>query len=192
MGAAESLLVAGIVCIVAAVVGGGVKMLGAEMPVLGSFPRQALLFAVGLAFLFASFVVYAPKPAPKTSGNLAASQIQVTQPSRAPSAPPVASDCVRAPLDCLPRSSRTVKFQDPGAAGDMAALNLRNRLSTTEAAALAARQGATGDAARLCGIIASDDSSPLGKHMAALRLTTPGSADGQPSSPCLQMARAFL
>jgi hypothetical protein len=172
------------------------------MPVLSSFGRQALLFAVGLAFLVASFVVMAPKPAPTASGNLAASQIQVTQPSRTQSGPPAApksstpapltSDCVRAPLDCLPRSSRPVNFHDPGAAGDMAALNLRNGLSTTEAAALAARQGATGDAARLCGIIASNDSSPLGKHMAALRLTTPGSADGQPSAACLKMVPAFL
>jgi hypothetical protein len=205
MGVAESLLVAGIVCIVASVVGGGVKMLGAEMPVLSSFGRQALLFAVGLAFLFASFIVMQPKAAAPSSASPTASASQSgpaapqssPQPAPAvaqakPAPAPVAADCVRAPLDCLPRSTRPANFRDPGAAGDMAALNIRNGLSTTEAAADAARQGATGDAARLCGIIASNDSSALGKHMAALRLTTPGSASGQPNAPCLQMAQAFL
>jgi hypothetical protein len=213
MGVAESLLVAGIVCIVAAVVGGGVKMLGAEMPVLGSFARQALLFAVGLAFLLGSFAVMQPKPVPPASA--AASQSQspqppgvasglasspaVSQPSHgpAPVAPPPAASlgvscAASSALDCLPRSSAPVVFRDPAAAGLTAARNLRDNLSTTEAAALAAREGASGHAARLCGIVASDDSSALGKHTAALRLTTPGSVDGQASAPCLAMAQSFL
>jgi hypothetical protein len=50
----NSLLIAGIVCMVAAIVGGGVKMLGAEVPVLNSFPRQIMLFVLGLVFLFVS------------------------------------------------------------------------------------------------------------------------------------------
>jgi hypothetical protein len=208
MGVSESLLVAGIVCIVAAVVGGGVKMLGAEMPVLGSFARQTLLFFVGLAFLLGSFMVTQPKPAAPASaaaqnGAQPAPTLSTSAPAPAPRAqanapvsPPATASgggCVASsPLDCLPRSSGLVNFRDPAAATVAAARNLRDALSTTEAAALAARDGASGQATRLCGIVASNDSSPLGKHMAALRLTTPGSADGQPSAPCLSMAQSFL
>jgi hypothetical protein len=217
MGAAESLLVAGIVCIVAAVVGGGVKMLGAEMPVLSSFGRQALLFAVGLAFLFASFVVLQPKPAPQTSGNLAVSQMHLATASPAQSAAPTPSKsptpspspavsqpapaspapaspgCAGSPLDCLPRSSGPVTFRDPAAASAAAAQNLRDNLSTTEAATIAARQGADSRAARSCGIVASNDSSPLGKHLAAERLTALASVTPSEVNPaCLQMAQAFL
>jgi hypothetical protein len=220
MGASESLLVAGIVCIVAAVVGGGVKMLGAEMPVLGSFPRQALLFAVGLAFLLASFAVNQPKPAPaasaasgatSASGGAPAGGPQSTASSLAPASPGPGSTTANGPpqgaasnapgaqtcgpgsaLACLPRSSAPVTFRDPAAANTAAIQNVADALSTTAAAAQAAAQGASGRAARLCGIVASNDSSPLGKHMAAERLTTPGSVGGQATTACLAMARAFL
>ena len=57
-----SLLVAGIVCMVAAIVGGGVRLLGAELPVLDSFARQAILFAVGVLFLLGSFWVSSANP----------------------------------------------------------------------------------------------------------------------------------
>lgn len=213
MGVAESLLVAGIVCIVAAVVGGGVKMLGAEMPVLSSFGRQALLFTVGLAFLLASFgVMREPKAAPPA--NPAAAPVSqpppaasgsapspaVSQPAPAamvPTAPtasaaPAVGCAASSPLDCLPRSSGPVVFRDPAAAGAQAARNLGDGLSTTQAENLASREGASGRAARLCGIVASNNSSPLGKHLAAVRLTTPGSVTGQASAACLQMAQAFL
>jgi len=53
----ESLLIAGVVCIVASIVGGGIRLLGAEVPVLKSFARQAMLFTVGAGFLLASFWV---------------------------------------------------------------------------------------------------------------------------------------
>ncbi|MBV8682879.1 MAG: hypothetical protein JO111_08405 [Caulobacteraceae bacterium] len=221
MGAAESLLVAGIVCIVAAVVGGGVKMLGAEMPVLSSFGRQALLFAVGLAFLFASFIVVAPKPAPPASASSAASPAQsapaskpqstaaspapatsqLSQPS--PPAPvatvspapvnPRGRRCAGSPLDCLPKSSAPVVFADPAAARAAAAQNLHDGLSTSEAEIIAASQGASSSIARACGIVASNDSSPLGKHDAAERVVALALVSPSEVSPaCRRMSQAFL
>jgi len=47
----KSLLLAGIACIVAAIVGGGVNLLGAEFPLLESFSRQALLAAAGTVLI---------------------------------------------------------------------------------------------------------------------------------------------
>lgn len=48
----DTLQTVGLVCIVAAVVGGGLKLLGAELPVL-STPRQVMLGLLGLALLAA-------------------------------------------------------------------------------------------------------------------------------------------
>lgn len=50
-----TLLLVGIACVVAAVVGGGLKLAGAEFPLLTSVPRQVLLAVVGLAVLLISF-----------------------------------------------------------------------------------------------------------------------------------------
>jgi hypothetical protein len=212
----ESLLVAGIVCIVASIAGGGVKLLGAEMPVLNSFPRQAMLFAVGAAFLFGSFLTSETKPSPpanSVSGPAPAAPAPAnpaTQPPTA-TAPPVAasssstapvpapqastnpSGCLEATaLSCLPRSSAAVSFENPAAANSAASTNIRDGLSTTQAQGDAVRAGASGKASRLCGIIGSDDSSPLGKHNAAVRLNNLGPADGQATNACMRAAGAFL
>jgi hypothetical protein len=40
--------------------------------------------------------------------------------------------------------------------------------------------------------LASNDSSPLGKHLAAVRLNNPRPTDGQASGPCMTEAAAFL
>jgi hypothetical protein len=155
---------------VAAVVGGGVKLLGAEMPVLGSFPRQALLFLVGVAFLGASFAVNLPRP---VAGAPAGAPPATPNSTRSTA---LGTGCGPATaLDCLPTSSAPVSFLNP-AAGQAQAIS----------------QGASGTAARLCGIVASNDSSPLGKHSAAVRLTTPGAIDGQATPACLAMAQSFL
>jgi hypothetical protein len=45
------LLLAGVACVVAAVVGGGLKLLGAEIPLISSTRRQALLAVIGVALL---------------------------------------------------------------------------------------------------------------------------------------------
>jgi len=207
---AESLLVAGIVCIVASIVGGGVKLLGAEMPVLNSFARQAMLFAVGGAFLFASFwttqtklspPVNATAGAPATVTGPPVGQPVATAPSAAvtaapgPSSQPAthAAGCADAEaLSCLPTSSGPVSFENPSAANLAAAANIRDGLSTTVAQARAASAGASGKASRLCGIVASNDSSPLGKHNAAVRLSDLGAGDGQATDACLKSASSFL
>ena len=52
-----TLLTSGIVFLGAAIVGGGLKAFGVEVPLLRSLRRQVLLGLVGLGFLFASFRV---------------------------------------------------------------------------------------------------------------------------------------
>jgi hypothetical protein len=85
-----------------------------------------------------------------------------------------------------------VVFADQAAANRAAAQNMRDRLSTSEAQAAAIRQGASGKASRLCGILGSDDSSPLGKHLAAVRLSNPASGEGEATPDCLKLAQSFL
>jgi hypothetical protein len=187
----NSLLIAGIVCMVAAIVGGGVKMLGAEVPVLNSFPRQIMLFVLGLVFLFVSCGVgkspaatsaaASPQAAPTTSGDGAVG-----------AASDEGDTCVVQALSCLPRSSAPVVFRNEAAANAAAARNVKDGLSTTDAQAAAEKLGASGKASRLCGIVQSDDSSPLGKHLAAVRLIDPQAGDGQATDACIKVARAFL
>ncbi|HLY89783.1 MAG TPA: hypothetical protein VKQ27_12450 [Acetobacteraceae bacterium] len=197
----ESLLVAGVVCIVAAIVGGGIKLLGAEVPVLNSFPRQALLFVVGAGFLLASFRVGAnrsPTPSPPSPAQAAAQAPAQTPTSASVQAPPSAPSGAVAPcgaaaaLSCLPRSSSPVVFVDEAAANRAASQNIQDSLSTTQAQAEAIREGASGKASRLCGIVGSNDSSPLGKHLAAIRLNNPQPADGQSTPACLKLAQSFF
>lgn len=47
----------GVVFVAAAILGGGVKALGAELPLIDSLPRQLLLAVLGLAIMVASFFV---------------------------------------------------------------------------------------------------------------------------------------
>ena len=47
----ETLLIIGIVLVAAAIVGGGVKLAGNEIPVINTFQRQALLAVVGIGVL---------------------------------------------------------------------------------------------------------------------------------------------
>jgi hypothetical protein len=82
---ATTLLTAGIACIVAAIVGGGLKAFGLEIPVLASSRRQAGLGAFGLALLAAAAVAsgggslwrgeatVAGRPANSSGGDAAAS-----------------------------------------------------------------------------------------------------------------------
>jgi hypothetical protein len=51
------LLGAGVACVIAAIVGGGAKAFGVEIPVLRSVGRQAALGIVGIGFLAAAYVV---------------------------------------------------------------------------------------------------------------------------------------
>jgi hypothetical protein len=45
----EAVVMVGLVCVAAAVVGGGIKLAGGQFPVISSVPRQVLLGAVGVA-----------------------------------------------------------------------------------------------------------------------------------------------
>jgi hypothetical protein len=51
------LLSAGAACVIAAVVGGGLKAFEIEVPVISNFGRQVLLFVVGLGFLASAYVL---------------------------------------------------------------------------------------------------------------------------------------
>jgi hypothetical protein len=51
------LLSAGAACVIVAIVGGGAKAFGVEVPVLGSVRRQVALGIAGIGFLAAAFVV---------------------------------------------------------------------------------------------------------------------------------------
>jgi hypothetical protein len=192
----NNLLIAGIVCMVAAIVGGGVKMLGAEVPVLNSFPRQIMLFVLGVVFLLVSFGIGA---APAVNNAVAPSPTLPNAPagSDLPSgsgagAADSGDTCIVQALTCLPRSSAAVVFKDAVAANAAAAQNVKDGLSTTDAQAAAEKLGASGKASRECGIVQSDDSSPLGKHLAAVRLADPQPGDGQATSACMRMANDFL
>ena len=51
------LLSAGVACVIAAVVGGGLKAFNIEVPIVSSLPRQVLLVVVGLAFLASAWIL---------------------------------------------------------------------------------------------------------------------------------------
>jgi hypothetical protein len=53
----DVLLGAGVACVIAAIVGGGAKAFGVEIPVLRSVGRQVALGTVGIGFLAAAYVV---------------------------------------------------------------------------------------------------------------------------------------
>ncbi len=59
----NTLLTVGIVCILAAIVGGGLKAFGVEIPVLSTLVRQLVLGAFGIVLLIVAFQIR-PKPAP--------------------------------------------------------------------------------------------------------------------------------
>jgi hypothetical protein len=48
----QTFIIAGVVCVIAAIVGGGLKAFGVEMPLLNSTPRQIILGIAGIVFLF--------------------------------------------------------------------------------------------------------------------------------------------
>lgn len=62
-----ALLSAGIACLIAAIVGGGLKAFGIEIPLLQSLTRQLLLGTLGVLLLVLSFTTSTPAPNGKTS-----------------------------------------------------------------------------------------------------------------------------
>jgi hypothetical protein len=69
----NTLLTAGLVCIIAAVIGGGLKAFGIEIPALQSTTRQILLGTLGLILLlgtYASYTQFARPPITPPDGEL--------------------------------------------------------------------------------------------------------------------------
>lgn len=62
----EKIILAGIACVIAAVIGGGVNILGAEIPKIISIPRQILLAAVGVVIIIVGGAGWPPN---KRSGS---------------------------------------------------------------------------------------------------------------------------
>ena len=61
---AEILITGGVVAILAAAIGGGLKAFGFELPLVSTVKRQALLFVIGIAFLGSGFFVGRPPSDP--------------------------------------------------------------------------------------------------------------------------------
>lgn len=59
----------GIVCITSAIVGGGMKAAGVEVPVIASRVRQVALGIVGAGILVVPLVITLTKPADRPSGG---------------------------------------------------------------------------------------------------------------------------
>lgn len=67
----DTLQTVGLICVVAAVVGGGMKLLGAELPVL-STRRQVVLGLLGILLLAAHAGIFSDqKPSPEAGGSTA-------------------------------------------------------------------------------------------------------------------------
>jgi hypothetical protein len=78
---------AGILCIISAIIGGGVRMFGGEIPVLQSVKRQTILGSVGLILLllsFAPFVVSGLHNAPQNGHDNAGNQQQPSSDNQQP------------------------------------------------------------------------------------------------------------
>jgi hypothetical protein len=213
----RTLFTVGLACVIGAVVGGGLKAFGIELPLLASRVRQILLAVmgagmIGLALLLGIQSRPATPPQPTLADaakppaaaasppESAAAPTRIPPPTAAPAAPqtPPAQTpnpgCPSADqaLTCLPPSSRPVTFADPSAAAAVAWANVRNGLSTSQAEAQSVRRGATGPAARLCGIIQSSDSSPLALHLAAAKLQASAGSQGAVDSVCAALIPKLL
>lgn len=76
----ETLLLLGVACVVAAIVGGGLKIAKvAEIPLIDSIPRQALLGLAGAGLIVGSFWAPEPKPnGPNGNGGGTAGEPTIT------------------------------------------------------------------------------------------------------------------
>jgi hypothetical protein len=65
-----TLLTTGLVCLIAAIIGGGLKAFGIELPLVNSIPRQILLGGLGLVLVFAGKISSTPPPVPPGAEKL--------------------------------------------------------------------------------------------------------------------------
>ena len=89
----ETLIVLGIVCVIGAIVGGGLKAVGVEIPAIASVNRQALLGTAGIALVVAALVTHSHGehgPPSTTSGPTTSSPSQTPTTTSTPTetAPP--------------------------------------------------------------------------------------------------------
>jgi hypothetical protein len=98
------LLSAGVACVIAAVVGGGLKAFDIDVPVITSLRRQALLFVVGLGFLVFAWLL---RDTTKGS-NVADTKYQAL--AVASCGRIVAMRTADLPLEAIDMSSGTIQF----------------------------------------------------------------------------------
>jgi hypothetical protein len=72
----QTLILLGIVCVIGAIVGGGLKAAGAEIPVITSGHRQVLLGAAGVVLVVVALVTHSHMPVPITPEPTSSSQNQ--------------------------------------------------------------------------------------------------------------------
>lgn len=66
----DKVLIAGIVCVMAAIVGGGLKAFGIEMPILKNRSRQLSLGAFGIVLLGIALILGLGKPSPEANPSV--------------------------------------------------------------------------------------------------------------------------
>lgn len=74
------LLSAGIACLIAAIVGGGLKAFGIEIPLLQSLTRQIILGVLGVVLVVVSFATSSPPIPPDTKTSPTPSPTRVASP----------------------------------------------------------------------------------------------------------------
>jgi hypothetical protein len=70
----QTLILLGIVCVIGARAGGGLKAAGAEIPVITSGHRQVLLGAAGVVLVVVALVTHSHMPVPTTPEPTSSSQ----------------------------------------------------------------------------------------------------------------------
>jgi hypothetical protein len=94
----ETLLGAGLACVIAAIVGGGLSAFGIVVPVFGSVPRQALLASLGVVLVLGGLrsdlwrpePIPAPSPAPEPTQPKPSPTVNPVPPAAPPLASPTA------------------------------------------------------------------------------------------------------
>lgn len=101
-----TLLIVGLACVIAAVVGGGLKLMGVEIPILASLPRQILLAMVGIAVVAGSFVI-------PEARDTSQKQSVVSEPLQTPTTQTPAAQSLSPPFpisEDFPRQSEQAKI----------------------------------------------------------------------------------
>jgi len=83
----ETLLLIGIVCILGAIVGGGLRIVGVEFDLIKSVFRQLLLAIAGCVLIWASFIVDRPNPLPTGNPTPTPKPTITSQPAGKPTPP---------------------------------------------------------------------------------------------------------